>query len=147
MDGGDAGGIARAAALLAEHGGAVEADLQRFYGIHVGDFPFPLTARRLLVLLEELPEDAALWRSLSPDAAHWHLDRQLLASVVDELRGVQYYIAAAAGAKGLKPPARVPRPGVGEKRAVSPPTAAAVRARLAERGIHVPEELLMRERR
>jgi hypothetical protein len=64
MAGGDAGGIAGAADLLGEHGGAIEADLQRFYRVHVGDFPWPLTARRLKVLLAHLPADAALWESM-----------------------------------------------------------------------------------
>lgn len=73
----------------------------------------------------------------------WSLDRHLLAGVIDELRAVQYVIAAGNGAKGLRPPKPIPRPGTRAQRS-RPPSIQDVRARLTERGIHIPDELLGR---
>lgn len=96
MAGVDAGGIVGVATLLAEHGGAIEADLQRFYGLHLGDFPSPLTARRLDVLLKHLPPEAALWMSMQesaktaarpdPEAVARQLEERGI-TIPDELRG------------------------------------------------------------
>jgi hypothetical protein len=109
-----AGGIARAADLLAEHGGAIEADLQRYYGVHVGDFPTRLTARRLFTLLEHLPDDCALRRAgLDPADRHWTFEADLLATVIDEIRAQQYLSMRIAGQADVKPPKQIPRPGIG----------------------------------
>lgn len=64
MAGDVAGGIAGVVALLTEHGDAIEADLARVYGVHVGDFPTRLTARRLRVLVTNLGPDACYWQSV-----------------------------------------------------------------------------------
>lgn len=142
MDRRDAGGIAGAAALLSEHGGAIEADLQRYYGLHLGDFPWPLTARRLTVLLQSLPEDSAFNLGLLPeDARTWSLDRSLLASVVDELRISTWQRAVINGAKGMAFPTPIPRPGTSGKPRRSPVDQAKIRAALADRGISIPDEL------
>lgn len=143
MAGGEAGGIASAAALLREHGGAVEADLQRYYGLHVGDFPWPLTARRLIVLLKHLPADSATQEALADDLTRgWTEERQLLATVVDELRLLQYQRALIAGAKNVRPPDPIPRPGVRVKttRAKARDRKAVDRV-MARRGITIPDEL------
>lgn len=141
MAGGDAGGIAGAARLLEEHGGAIEADLQRYYGLHVGDFPWPLTARRLLTLTEYLPDDSALQQALTPeDRQLWTFDRQLAATIIDELRNVSYVQAAVAGAK-VKPPKPIPRPGVTAEKPKRPVDRAATAEALAKRGITIPDEL------
>jgi hypothetical protein len=143
MAGGDAGGIARAAALLAEHGGAVEADLQRYYGLHIGDFPWPLTARRLLTLIDHLPDDAALRRDVLPEADRpWTFEAMLLATVVDELRFTQYQAAKIAGAKRATPPEPITRPGVTPRSThVRPASREAASAALARRGIAIPDDL------
>lgn len=139
----DAGGIARAAALLVEYGGAIEADLQRFYGIHVGDFPWPLTARRLHVLLEHLPNDAAFHGQLiDADDRPWTFEASLLATIIDELRFSQYHAARLAGVKSAKVPDPIPRPGTRPApkpaRPVSPEARAAA---LEARGITIPDDL------
>jgi hypothetical protein len=139
-----AGGIARVAALLAEHGGAVEADLLRYYQVHVGDFPWPLTARQVLVLVSQLPDDSALMRAVhGEEQAQWSLDRHLLARIEEGIRGVQYQIAVISGAKNPIPPEPIPRPGVRRSRPPRPEVdRALVKERLAARGVVIPDELL-----
>lgn len=91
MAGVDAGGIVAAGSLLAEHGASIEADLQRYYRIHIGDFPARLTPRRLKVLIEALPPDAATWASmratpaLDPAVTYAALARHGI-TIPDELR-------------------------------------------------------------
>jgi hypothetical protein len=141
--GGDAGGIARAAALLAEHGGAIEADLARYYGLHLGDFPWPLTARRLGVLVEHLPDDSAFRRSVVDEKDRpWTFEAMLLATVVDELRFAQYQAARIAGAKKATPPEPIPRPGVVKRtQHAKPSSRQAAGEAMRRRGIHIPDEL------
>jgi hypothetical protein len=109
--GGDAGGIASAVRLLEKYGGAIEADLQRYYGLHIGDFPWPLTARRLRVLVENLPSGSQFHLALTPeDERAWSIDTYMFANVIDELRINRWQAALIAGAKGVKPPQPFPRP-------------------------------------
>lgn len=106
------GGIVAAIHFLSEHGGAVEADLQRFYGTHIGDFPWPLTVRRLRVLVDHLPEESATRRALLPDGARsWSTTHELLACVVDATREQHRLTRMALGVKREPEPFRLPRPG------------------------------------
>lgn len=95
--------------LLAEHGGAVEADLQRFYAVDLRWLVDQrLTYRRLVVLLAHLPREAALVQALSGEAARWSVTDYLLAHAVDTLNVANWQRAQR---KGLKRPDPVPRPG------------------------------------
>lgn len=78
--------------------------------------------RRLWHLLQWLPSDAALWRSIDPDAASWGTDRELLAALIER---VDLVAATVHNLTGLTlrvhsgrrqrwprwEPLRVPRPG------------------------------------
>ena len=105
------GGIAGLGELLARHGAPVEADLARYYGVHLGDLgTADLSWRRLRVLLAHLPPDSATAQAIHGPAAAWSPTEHLLASVVDRL-GLLLW--ANGGGKGAKPDP-VPRPGSAE---------------------------------
>lgn len=106
-----AGGIHSVTAFIQENGGAIEADLQRHYGIAFSDFftvPKRLSWRRLNLLLEYLPADSATRRLVNPEGAGWGVTEHLLAAAVDTLRGANWQ---RGGGKGSKPKA-LPRPGL-----------------------------------
>ena len=101
----EAGGIARLAAFLTEHGEAVEFDLRRYWGARLVD----ITWRELRVFLAHVPADSATARAVHGEAAAWGLAEHLLAAVVDVLQFANYQ---RAGGKGRKP-RPVKRPGDG----------------------------------
>jgi hypothetical protein len=75
--------------LLKRHEGAVEADLQRFYGIDYRDrWRFDengarrLTLRRIFVLVQHLPPESAIADLARDGKPHWSIEAQLL----DDLR-------------------------------------------------------------
>lgn len=75
--------------LLRSNADAVEADLQRFYGIDYRDRwrlddagRRRLTLRRIWVLVKHLPPESAVMTALRDGAAHWTVEAHLL----DELR-------------------------------------------------------------
>jgi hypothetical protein len=92
--------------LLEEHGEAIEADLQRFYGL-------PLAGclhdwRRLGVLVRQLPPEAALYRSMFGEKALWGSQEHLLALIADILNAANWQ---RGGDKNAKRPKPLPRPG------------------------------------
>jgi hypothetical protein len=153
------GGIAGLAALLEEHCEAVEADLLAI-GVDLGDLFRPggrLSWRRLGVLVGHLPAQSATKTAMrdelgetglaelvrAPRSGHgpWSHAELLLAGVWDSVERLIYVQYQRAGAKGLKPPQPLPRPGVASNvRAINPAARAyleGVRARnaaAAERG-------------
>lgn len=111
MAGGRHGGIAAACRFLTEHGGAVEADLARFYGEHLGDFPWPLTPRRLGVFLENLPEDSAVRLAVTPEANRgWDRTHGALFDLIDEIRADGWLTRRSLGVKAEAFPERYQRP-------------------------------------
>lgn len=124
----EAGGIGSLAALIEEHGEALDATLQAEYGISLGDVAAGrVTFRRLRGLVEHLPLDGtALWRAqrrtydpdkvkgggFSPPPEWWTPERDLLASLVDVLN---LRVWQAGGCKGSRP-LPVDRPGHEEGR-------------------------------
>ncbi|MEU7177028.1 MULTISPECIES: hypothetical protein [Streptomyces] len=99
----------------------MESDLLRFWGLDlVADLGTPrLTWRRLGVLIERMPEESALMRSLvGTEAAQWTPERHLLAGVIDSLGVVAYLLGgnlvALGGAKTnpVPEPKPIERPGV-----------------------------------
>lgn len=82
------GGIARLRRFVVEHEGAVEADLQRFYGIdyrdrwRYHDGRRVLTLRRLGVLIRHLPAESAVALIHRDHEPYWSVEAHLL----DELR-------------------------------------------------------------
>jgi hypothetical protein len=83
-----------------------------------------MTWRKLRVLIERLPAESATMTAIrrdnplpaegdvDPEAGRWSQSDMLLAALVDELRRSNYYLLMVNGAKRLKPPKPVPRPGV-----------------------------------
>ncbi|MFI1027650.1 hypothetical protein [Streptomyces sp. NPDC020951] len=71
-----------------------------------------LTARRLAVLIEQLPRDSALNRELHGEAAEWSVTDHLLAAAVDHLAAANWMFACVNSEEGdqPEPPAPVPRP-------------------------------------
>jgi hypothetical protein len=94
----------------------VEADLLRYYGVDLLDHHRgTLSARRVRVLIEHLPRDAALVRALHGETADWGLTEHLLAAAVDELAAGNWLNVAANRDEHAEPPERpkpVPRPGI-----------------------------------
>jgi hypothetical protein len=114
---------------LREHAGAIEADLQHYYGIDLTDlWRGTLTPRRAAVLMANLPQGAALWRAMDVPAA-WTTAEHLAASQVDAL-AVANWQRSKAGTEANKAPKPLPRPGVDEAKTVTAMSrAAAFRAR------------------
>ncbi|MGW0945242.1 hypothetical protein ACWD4O_22205 [Streptomyces sp. NPDC002623] len=71
-----------------------------------------LTARRLTVLIKQLPRDSALNRELHGEAAEWSVTDHLLAAAVDHLAAANWMFACVNSEEGdqPEPPAPVPRP-------------------------------------
>ena len=116
MDGarrGEPGGRASLHELLNEHGEAIEADLQRTYGVDLRDVGTPdLTWRRLRVLIQHLPADSALSRSVHGDAVEWGASEHLLANIFDAISALVWQ-----GGNPKKNPKPKPIPRPGDKRA------------------------------
>ncbi|MEV1068019.1 hypothetical protein [Streptomyces sp. NPDC050263] len=71
-----------------------------------------LSARRLAVLIKQLPRDSALNRELHGEAAEWSVTDHLLAAAVDHLAAANWMFACVNSEEGDQPeaPAPVPRP-------------------------------------
>jgi hypothetical protein len=85
-----------------------------------------LSARRLRVLIQHLPADAALVRALRGESAEWSLTDHLLAAAVDELAAGNWLFASAHAPEHTDPPERprrIPRPGVDEEVDAEPASA------------------------
>jgi hypothetical protein len=85
-----------------------------------------LSARRLRVLVQHLPADSALVRTLRGESAEWGLTEHLLAAAVDELAVGNWLFASAHAPEHADAPERprqVPRPGVEDERDAEPVSA------------------------
>jgi hypothetical protein len=98
----------RLQAALHEHGEAIEADFQRYYGVALADvFVGRLSWRRLKVLLRQLPVESATARAQVGPMAEWSPTEYLLAAIVDAERAALWQ---RGGGRGRRP-APVERPG------------------------------------
>lgn len=102
--------------MLRRYQDEIEADLQRYYNLHLGLFGTRrLTLRRMIVLLKHLPPDSALVRGIRDDAMNdtagddptemmvpgdWALTDQLLGSIFDALQWANWQ---RGGGKGSRP--------------------------------------------
>jgi hypothetical protein len=101
-----------------------------YYGEHLtGLYTGRLTFRRLLSLVRNLPEDAAVYRS---ERGPWGLVEQLLAALVDETRVGNWQRAQIHTKERLKPPKPIERPGVETKQ--KPKMTDVLAAKLLARG-------------
>lgn len=99
--------------MLQAHGTAVEADLQRFYGVDLRwllDGSRRLSWRRLSVLLRHLPRDAATTQQMLGEVARWGTVEHLLAALLDAAHTGNWLAVRVAGGKAPKP-TPVRRPG------------------------------------
>jgi hypothetical protein len=97
----------------------MEADLLRYYGVDLLDYHRGLlSARRLRVLIQHLPREAALVRTLHGEVADWGLTDHLLAAAVDELATGNWLFVSANTPEHADFPERpkpIPRPGSEEQ--------------------------------
>lgn len=131
-----AGGIRGLVAELEAHGEAIDADLQREYGLSVADVVAGrVSLRRLAGLLRGMPLDGtATWREARrrkvthaakptpPPDEWWSPERDLLASILDMLR-IQVWQVTEDGRQGRNAPQPTRRPGADQaapRRAVDP---------------------------
>jgi hypothetical protein len=126
------GKIQKAVWITATFAEEIEADLARFYHIDFLDLyrPGRLSWRKLLVLVEHLPPEAALntaIRNLMPEdklaenagdptKAPWSAAETLLASVIDEIRNLGWTYVQGHSDSSIPKPLPVPRPGVTGRR-------------------------------
>lgn len=116
VHGDDPGEIAGLDLLLRQHGGAVEADLLRFYGLRLGElFRGNLSPRLLINLIEQLPPDSALAAAQHGEIATWDVATGILALIADNTAIANWQRASARSKTKLPPPTPVPRPGKAAK--------------------------------
>lgn len=128
-----------------EYGADLESDLLRFWGIDlVAELGTPrLTWRRLGVLIDRLPPESAVYRTVAGDeASMWTPDRHLLAGVIDRLGVVSYLLGGTLVSMGavkenpIPAPEPLERPGV-EKAAPKKPEDTGLRALAKKMGQRV----------
>lgn len=123
-----AGGISGLLELIRQRGEAIDADLQREYGLSLNDVVAGrVTLRRLDVLIKGLPPDGtAFWRAAvddprgsgvprKPPASYWVPERDLMASVIDLLH-ILVWQRTRDGQRGTNQPKPIERPGVSSGR-------------------------------
>lgn len=116
---GAAGKIIGLAAMLAEHGEAIEADLVGA-GWTLDDVPSRLPWRALYAFVTHLPSDSALKREMNGEDSEWATTLKTNAILADIHDAITSFAAMFAKAKGGHPkePKPYKRPGAssGEKR-------------------------------
>jgi len=143
--------------IISEFPEALEADLQRYYGLDFVRFFRPgsgLSWRKLLALIDNLPPESALntaVRNITPEErlaanagdpvkARWSTVESLLAALIDEVRQVSWMYASSHSDKAIARPQPIRRPGVSTKsRRLRPMTLAGIRA-IDPRMRDVPDE-------
>lgn len=76
---------------MRDHGGAVEADLQRYYGVDLGAlWRGELSLRRLAVLVEYLPVGSATWAAQANVPYGWTLTDVLLTDLFHAFTGQEH---------------------------------------------------------
>ena len=123
------GKIQKALWVIQEHAETLEADLQRYYGLNLATLFVPgsgLTWRRLLVLIDHLPPEAALITAIrndtpdqvlarnatDPTKGNWSNLENLVATAIDEIRNSQWMYASAHSERTVRRPQPIPRPGI-----------------------------------
>lgn len=102
--------------VLAEHGGALDYDLMTRTPYCIDDLGGRLQARSLSHFLQHLPPESETKRALFPEDAEkadWLSGRvatQLLAVLVDELRGMEWVYSKVNSKGSVRRPAPFPTP-------------------------------------
>lgn len=91
----------------------IEADLQRYYGIDIGDWwREEISSRRLLVLIEQLPGESATFRARNI-GDRWNETQHILAYIADQ---ITFARREAQGEDSTWNPQPLPRPNEGNLR-------------------------------
>lgn len=132
------GKIQKALWLISEFPEAIEADLQRYYGLDFVRFFGPgsgLSWRKLMALIDYLPPESALntaVRNITPEErlaanagdpvkARWSSTESFLAALIDEVRNLGWMYASAHTDRTIAKPSPIRRPGVGSGRSLRRP--------------------------
>ncbi|RLK54821.1 hypothetical protein [Actinokineospora cianjurensis] len=113
-------------------GATLYADLRRYYGIDLADlWHGTLTPRRVLWLIEHLPEDSATVAALRGGPQHraWTTAAHLLATVADAVQLGTWTTIAAHARRRPTPPKPLPRPSLPRRQAARVVTVAEIAAR------------------
>jgi hypothetical protein len=124
------GKIQKALWICDEFPEALEADLQRYYGVALSSLGADLSWRRLLVLVDHLPPEGALntaMRNATPDEqldvlagdptqAPWSPLESLMAALVDEIRTLNWMYMKVHSKSNAQQPAPISRPGAPKRR-------------------------------
>lgn len=100
------GSAALGGLILDGHGGALRADLQRYYGLDLVDlWRGTLSPRRVWQLSEYLPMDSALSAVLAGDLQFrdWNLQTQLIAHLLNVVRVADVNNVRVSGGKATSP--------------------------------------------
>ncbi|MGW2089675.1 hypothetical protein [Streptomyces sp. NPDC001880] len=95
------------------YGAAIRADLQHSYGLDLADvWRGRLAPRRVLDLVEHIPDDSALQAQMRGGRHHrgWTVAAYLAAAGVDAAHDTAWVVASANSKKTVKRPPRVERP-------------------------------------
>lgn len=112
------GGIAGLAAVISDHGGALNYDLMTLAGTSLSRCPGEFTWADIRDFVKFLPASSALVSEMEPELAGWQGNQKvpmLLAHIADQLAVLTYAYELSHTKKGAKkPPAPepIPRPGV-----------------------------------
>lgn len=103
------------AAVVADHGGALEYDLMTRTRYLASDIGGALPEGALLSFVRYLPPDSALKQEMDGDASWLTGQRNdmLLAAIHDQLAGLQFMLMRWHGVRAKKPKP-IPRPGVSD---------------------------------
>lgn len=110
------GGTARLRALIDKYAEAIEADFQRFYGLHIGLIGTEeLTYGRFRTLLFALPRESLFMQETLGEPARWSTTDYLLANVLDAVSMAVHALQSRWRRKGSKAPRWKPFPRPGDK--------------------------------
>lgn len=93
-----------------EYPDELEADMAETYGVDVAGIGTDVRPLHAAVLASQLPPTSRTVRRIAP-SAEWSVGEHMLATVIDQLSYLRYEEAVRAGARGVKKPAPVQRPG------------------------------------
>lgn len=118
----DGGSVGLGRLILDGHGGALRADLQRYYGLDFVDlWRGTLSPRRVWQLSEYLPADSSLHAVLAGGLhfREWGTQTQLTAHLINAIRAADVSNVRVNGGKARQPkPIDVPAPGSAQRKRV-----------------------------
>lgn len=129
------GGSLHLGELIDQHGSALAHDFQAVYGLSLRDLVADLCSDQpsitpwwVLGLVEELGENSAFMGSVAGgrEFRGWTTDRHIQAGIYDAIQINTVTTARVAGAKGVKSPKPLPRPGQKASRPAGTPITAMI---------------------